>query len=77
MKLKFELKQSNLDQLLKVLTHVYQTYWDGKESDDKTLLYFDNDTLLIFPIEQAGFDRIYARVVISQVKEHFFSSYTI
>ena len=64
MKLKFEIRHGNIEYLHRVLQLVNSVYWD-KSLDDKILFYFDEDSVVIYPNEKAGIDRIYAKIQIS------------
>jgi hypothetical protein len=64
MKLKFEIRLGNIEYLHRVLQLVNNVYWD-KSLDDKILFYFDEDSVVIYPSEKAGIDRIYAKIQIS------------
>lgn len=43
------------------------------------MFYFDEDTVIIYPADKAGFDKIYARVHITNINgvDRLFQSYTI
>ena len=79
MKLKFVVKHSNIEYLYKVLQLVNNTYWD-KSMDDKIYFYFDDESIVIYPCEKGGFDKIYARIKVevkSSDQNSFFSEYLI
>ncbi len=63
MKLRFDLKRQHIEQLHKVLTLVSQI-WSGV---DRIYMYFDEESVIVYPEERRGFDRIYARVHIRRV----------
>ena len=63
MKLKFAVKYSNIEYLYRVLSLVNNTYWD-KSMDDKIYFYFDDESIVIYPCEKAGMDRIFARIKV-------------
>jgi hypothetical protein len=80
MKLKFDIKHLNIEYLHKVLCLLSQQYWE-KALDEKILFYFDEDTIMIYPMEKGGLDKIFARVQIriscGNDSFKFCSSYTI
>jgi hypothetical protein len=79
MKLKFVIKHANIEYFYKVLSLVNNLYWD-KGLDDKIYFYFDDESIVIYPSEKAGIDRVYARIKIevkSQDANSFFNDYLI
>jgi hypothetical protein len=79
MKLKFAIKYANIEYLYRVLSLVNNTYWD-KSMDDKIYFYFDDESIVIYPCEKAGMDRIFARIKVevrSSDSNSFFNDYLI
>ena len=67
------------DSLYRVLSLVNNTYWD-KSMDDKIYFYFDDESIVIYPCEKAGMDRIFARIKVevrSSDSNSFFNDYLI
>lgn len=79
MKLKFELKRANIENLHKLLQLTSQIW----RNDDKIFLYFDGDQMIIYPENRSGFDKVFARIHINNVNpqrgegQNFFASYQI
>ena len=61
MKLKFELKKGNIDNLCKLLQMTSQIW----KNDEKIYFYFDQDQMIIYPENRSGFDKIFARIHIN------------
>lgn len=61
MKLKFELKKVNIDNLCKLLQMTSQIW----KNDEKIYFYFDADQMIIYPENRSGFDKIFARIHIN------------
>ena len=62
MKLKFELKKAQIEQLYKILSLIYQNIWSN---DERIYFYFDSEQLIIYPEERRGFDKVFARISIA------------
>lgn len=81
MKLKFELRKNHIEQLHKILQHVFSNIWSGSQEDEQIFFYFDNENMVIYPGEKGGFDRVFARIHISNLTNShgsgFFKSFTI
>lgn len=75
MKLKFELKHAHIEFLHRILHLVHSQYWGA----DQIMFYFDEDTIIFYPAERAGFDKIFSRILLSGIAGDgkFFTSYTI
>ena len=80
MKLRFDIKRANIEQLQKLLALTF-TLW---KADDKIFFYFDQDQMIIYPQNKSGFDKIFARIHINNSNprnadsgQKFFSQYTI
>ena len=54
---------------------VHSQYW----GQDQILFYFDENTIIFYPADKAGFEKIYARVLLTDVNGDgkFFQTYTI
>ena len=79
MKLKFEIKHGTIEYLYRVLSLVNNTYWD-KSLDDKIYFYFDDESIVIYPCEKGGLDKVFARIKIevkSSDQNSFFNNYLI
>lgn len=63
MKLKFELRRSNIENLHKLLQLTSQIW----RNDDKIFLYFDADQMIVYPESRAGFDKVFARIHVNNV----------
>lgn len=61
MKLKFELKRGNIENLHRLLSLTCQIW----RNDDKIFFYFDSDQLIIYPENRSGFDKVFARIHIN------------
>lgn len=61
MKLKFELKRGNIENLHKLLQLASQIW----RNDDKIFFYFDTDQMIIYPENRSGFDKVFARIHIA------------
>lgn len=65
----------------KILSHVYTNVWNNNQEDDQIFFYFDDENMVIYPGEKGGFDRIFARIHISNLTSAhgggFFKSFTI
>ena len=61
MKLKFELKRANIENLHKLL-QLTSTIW---KNDDKIYFYFDADQMIVYPENRTGFDKVFARIHIN------------
>eukprot|EP00352_Strombidinopsis_acuminata_P001710 CAMPEP_0176397460 /NCGR_PEP_ID=MMETSP0126-20121128/45151_1 /TAXON_ID=141414 ORGANISM="Strombidinopsis acuminatum, Strain SPMC142" /NCGR_SAMPLE_ID=MMETSP0126 /ASSEMBLY_ACC=CAM_ASM_000229 /LENGTH=102 /DNA_ID=CAMNT_0017771801 /DNA_START=13 /DNA_END=321 /DNA_ORIENTATION=- len=80
MKLKFELRKQQIENLAKILNLVTNQIWQTGE--DQIYFYFDVDQMIIYPPNKQGYDKVHARVHIknncSRAGENaFFSSYQI
>jgi hypothetical protein len=80
MKLKFELKRGNIENLHKLLQLTAQIW----KNDDKIYCYFDSDQMIIYPESRSGFDKVFARIHINNANpnkmnegQNFFASYQI
>ena len=80
MKLKFELKRGNIENLHKLLQLTSQIW----KNDDKIYCYFDSDQMIIYPESRSGFDKVFARIHINNANpnkmnegQNFFASYQI
>ncbi len=71
MKLKFELKRNQIEYLysksfeynfIEILQLVNQIW--GGSGQEKIYFYFDQDSMIIYPEDKGGFDRVYARIHI-------------
>lgn len=79
MKLKFELKKANIEHLHKLLS-LTQQIW---RNDDKMYFYFDVEQMIIYPESRSGFDKVFARIHITNSNprpdssQNFFTYYQI
>ena len=69
MKLKFEIKSSALAELVKILDHLVKNYWQDKGYNLIVYFYIDEDSMIIYPPQCAGFDRIFARLLITDLSD--------
>jgi len=66
--------------LLEILQHVYASIWAHSGDEEQVFFYFDSENMVIYPSERGGFDKVYARIHISNLTgSHgcFFKSFTI
>ena len=60
---------------------MYGSIWAGTRDEDKINFYFDDNTMVIYPAERSGFDKVFARIHISNLTAvhggAFFQSYSI
>ena len=65
MKLNFQISRSNIDILYKLLTALSHVWPSG----ERIYIYFCNNTIIIYPEERSGFDKIYGRMQIVPIAD--------
>ena len=60
---------------------MYSNIWQHSAEDEQIFFYFDAENMVIYPAERGGFDRVFARIHISNLTSShgggFFKSFTI